>query len=913
MDRGSAAPALESAAPGCACLALLCIPPALSLAASLWVGLSARAHRRDGWGGAADDARPQAAERESLLPGKEVEDRTDQSVARRVDSGHSIRFSNGPTLRVDWERLLGPEQDHLRGQVTVQERLWGVIVTMGIAGMRTQVLLDGDITWYVLNFFCFYDAVMASIMYSTRFNDTDIFHHFLWALFTLGMAGQAAYLNQDMHGFALCTGFLYLLLGVALLRVGLWLPRARFLALHDAAYCLFGAAILGSLHRDEFHDAAWRRTLLAGHALLRPLGFLSFWFFTRTPALKAKRDVPVNIWYMISRFEGLYMMIIVCSVLFPLGLAGSSFLSSGTAALQVLLGNVYALLLKLSLMDVTHRDQEAYLHLHAIRYGSRARALIFLLIFPYGVLGIALTGVGLVSCPSGASEELSRVLLSGGACLTWAMVTLADACHGDPKPYVHRVKILVQLAAAAAFLGPWFLELSSMLSVCWLVVEMALLLLVQLLFERLRLDGPPPGWQWRRPQLLMPRPSADATAAVTAAAAAAAMAAPSQKVSSQEHFFTVLLAVAVLKLNLNLDSDRDVWQYFFSFVTVFFVIWSTIRYAARFKNEDLSHKLVWSVFEVALLLMLEGISATAATSDPRAEGLLSLATTSMFLVLALCFTGRAAWSIHEARPFCSVFMSQHLLCASLSLLAFFFEEMRRPVHCAIAVFLFSADSLSALLFVFRREWYISMNHEYLVARVDGLLMEVLGVAVIVPNSVFPGLFPHSGLVAAGDALAVKLAVSIKAAIFCVEPIEKRRHAINRGVRRSAAYIMIVFFTVFALSMLGAGIPLIIISAGELGYEGRSCFAQALTCGAASLLWASLALTKLLHRYSRNEDIHNTKAFVQALGSAASLLPVFVSTMSDFGSLCWITAIGQVVEWTQYWLICGCFGDLCSSV
>ena len=66
-----------------------------------------------------------------------------------------------------------------------QARLWGVIVTMGIANLRDQIVTCNNVFWYVLIFFCFYDIVVASIMYATRFNDTDLFYRGFWTFFAL--------------------------------------------------------------------------------------------------------------------------------------------------------------------------------------------------------------------------------------------------------------------------------------------------------------------------------------------------------------------------------------------------------------------------------------------------------------------------------------------------------------------------------------------------------------------------------------------------------------------------------------------------------------------------------------------------------------------------------------------------------
>ena len=72
-----------------------------------------------------------------------------------------------PRLRFDWQ-YLEEERAHA-GRVTTEEVLWVVIITMGVAAMRSEILVDHDVEWYVLHFFCFIRVVSAALKYaSTR-------------------------------------------------------------------------------------------------------------------------------------------------------------------------------------------------------------------------------------------------------------------------------------------------------------------------------------------------------------------------------------------------------------------------------------------------------------------------------------------------------------------------------------------------------------------------------------------------------------------------------------------------------------------------------------------------------------------------------------------------------------------------
>lgn len=798
----------------------------------------------------------------------------------KMAKGWTMRWK-APVLRVDRERRIEPEKDHLKGQITIQEKLWGVIVTMSIMSMRNQIFKDhGDILWYVLNFFCLYDVVMASIMYSCRFNDIDLFHRILWAFFTLGMAGQAAFMNMDERWLAMCTGFLYVLVSIGLLRVAIYMPKERFLALHDTFFNLSAASVLAAIA----WNGEFTLTLLGIHALIRPLSFLSFWFFTRTQELKEQRDVPVNIWYLISRFEGLYMMIICCSVMAPLALEGTKFLVSWEVVAVVVLGNLYGLLAKISLVHVTQRDGPEHLKFHAIRYGSRARALLFLLLFPYGVLGLAITGVGIVSVIKGEHQPLPWIMMCGGACFTWMMVTLSQSCHHDISPKVHRARLLLQFVAAAAFLGPWVLGLGGLATVCWLTTEMAVLLALQVVLERFRLGKWPEGWLWRGPRLLTKRGERGTMLAEV----------PGSEVSSHEGYFTVLLSVAIYMLNRDLAIDHDLVRYLYSLVISYYAIWSSVRYAARFKDEDLSHKVVWCLFEMTLLVAMEGLSATRTDAS---ENHFSLGAACLFLMLAVCFSGRAVLNIRDARRFSGVWCAAHLCAASLLFAAYKFPMWRRELSSVVALMLLLSDAIGSLLFTLKRDWAMPMNHTYLVNRIDGMYMEVLGVAVIMPDALFPGLFDWWWLVFACDVLAVKLAVSIKHAIFYTEPLEYKRHAVNQGPLWGWLYATSVFVTILGMSFIGATIPAIVKSVGSAGLEGSDRFVQAVLCSGSALFWISMALAKAAHRFNTCERVHKKKVLVKAATAALCFLPLALD-LGDFGALCLVVGLAQTAEWGQ---------------
>jgi len=94
------------------------------------------------------------------------------------DRGPSRRTCLGQShVRADWDNdgaftASGVNPGALKGMVTTQEGLWGVIITMDVAALRTKTIEDGfdSVFTYVLYFFVFWSLISASINYSTRFN-----------------------------------------------------------------------------------------------------------------------------------------------------------------------------------------------------------------------------------------------------------------------------------------------------------------------------------------------------------------------------------------------------------------------------------------------------------------------------------------------------------------------------------------------------------------------------------------------------------------------------------------------------------------------------------------------------------------------------------------------------------------------
>ncbi|KAL1515839.1 hypothetical protein AB1Y20_002455 [Prymnesium parvum] len=884
--------------------------------------------------------------------------------------GHVVSLSaywlwQKPRLRVDWQHLEA-ERSH-DAHVTTEEVLWVVIITMGVAAMRTRILDDEDVQWYILHFFCFVRVVSSSIKYAARFNDHDLAHQTLWGFFSLGLLLQIAYVDHSMTGFAAATCALYGTIAAAHLRVACLLPRAAYFCLFAMAENLIAASIFVAIILDlrQINE----RALLVLHIFLEPLfallfkvltghversqlsaatsrrltfsfdarGSASRTSFCRSPSsprgvastiaeagsigeaaasppaarhstrgscsippsmtealiagATSSWDIPHDAEYTLRRCQGYVQMIIVCSFLFPIGLQGKRFVASGAAAACALLGNGFALLLKLSLLDAERAVDGSQGRRHALRR-SRAHALGFLTILPLTMASIALTGVGFLAAIRGNAEPFPRQLICGGAATTSILYAMSVSLHAPPTDtsaavdrtvaafYLARRRqvVLLALCSGLFMLAQWLPLGTVSVCACVVIVQMGSLIGLVLISAASHPASLDP-WRWRRPRQLVDL-----------------MDATGHLLGAREHFFTVLLAVAVFSINERLRATEDLQIYCLLYLAFYASLSSSLRYAARFNDDDGAHKVLWSVYSFLLLLVLQGMATVPLRAGVT---LFKVAVASTFLFTALCFSGRAACRVPSAVA--AYFAGIDLLLALIFALSCFADEAgTRWLLWGFGAVALMCDPIRELygeLFAVdekRRKMLPKSSLMYIVARFNDLLIEVLGVAVIVPNAFFPGAFPHATLVLLGDVLAAVMAVSLKICIFDVEPLSVERHALYRSRWSGCAFLFLHPLTNLAVCAIGGSMAMLIPAVGYFGHLARSPFAQRVLCfGSATQLFCT-SLGKLLHTPKRKE-VHYLKAATSAAGGAASLLPLLHSSLGDFFTLCFVCAVLMLVN------------------
>lgn len=308
----------------------------------------------------------------------------------------------------------------------------------------------------------------------------------------------------------------------------------------------------------------------------------------------------------------------------------------------------------------------------------------------------------------------------------------------------------------------------------------------------------------------------------------------------------------------------------------------TMQYASRFGDDDGYHKLLWAGFQVALLIFLEG----AAFHPQQSWSLYKIMATAIFLGLGIFFSGRVA--LHPKREalneryaidgrYTACYFSLAALLKSFLMGATCLDDgfdplmlralvatifLTLPVHSVVGL---TTRAFSPEVFMAR---FLPLNIEYIVERFDGLVVETLGVAFLVPNAIYPGAFPEPQQAALGILCAVTLVLSIKASAFDVEPVNLDLHAVRQGPLSANIFFLLHPLTILGMSFMGGSLRMLIESAGN--GTGPDYFAQQVICLASALTLGSATLTKWTHKAERVR-IHAAKVVLGFCGLALHYL------------------------------------------
>jgi len=286
------------------------------------------------------------------------------------------------------------------------------------------------------------------------------------------------------------------------------------------------------------------------------------------------------------------------------------------------------------------------------------------------------------------------------------------------------------------------------------------------------------------------------------------------------------------------------------------------EYSSRFDNDDVSHKIFWSLYGVGILGLLMHVEGDPGSSNAP--------------VFALCFAWqymllaghwfRCAIAIKRARFHCGligVIMAIHM---SISLWAGSIQENNhtRNLLFWILAFGYPLELLSSVLVqaIAARCWYpreaflqsrkklmIPLNNQFHIDRFSTLMLMVLAqVAKAVvwrPRQIFGnprGLYEGCGC-------AFVVLVCLKVFSFDCDYLDADDHALRRSLWRGIAFLLIYPIKIGSLFLMGCGMELLIAEIGEINSvrSVQHYWAQQLTCyGFSSVLLADILMRHLHH-------------------------------------------------------------------
>lgn len=167
-------------------------------------------------------------------------------------------------------------------------------------------------------------------------------------------------------------------------------------------------------------------------------------------------------------------------------------------------------------------------------------------------------------------------------------------------------------------------------------------------------------------------------------------------------------------------------------------------------------------------------------------------------------------------------------------------------------------------------------------------LQVLGVAIVVPNAFYPYAFDSPGLVACAVLMIGVLTTILKIGLFDFEPADTSDHAVHQSALSAYAYLTVYPATNIGLCASGGAAAILIPAIGAGGLASHTQFAQTVLCGSTALTWCSLALTALIHRPLGNKRQHARKVAARLIGGGA-LLPLAFFRLPDFWVLAFVVA------------------------
>jgi len=372
----------------------------------------------------------------------EIADKKRNSLRKKA--WFSLGLWQHPRLRKDWTTLHDEDDQHVQSLNAFFDTMFAFAISHLGFSVRAGQDLASMLHWGQ-RFGIYLSLWLSTVDYSSRFDNDDVPHKAFWSLYGIGALGMMIHGTGGSQSpnsciLSLCMGYLYTLLALHYYRNAFHLPSCRiFCVIRGSVHlCCSILAIVayGNLGIQEL--VFWLLTcaypislaiLFAG----REVRF-RIWYkhLAREDAMKLL-DPPYHIEFHIGRLSSFTMM-----VLGQLALATAIHPEEGFANPKglyssVVFAFVVLLSMKLFLFDVDYYETED----HALSR-SWIRGIIWRMLFPFGVAGIANLGTGvalLIGVVGKSQPPVDEDFARGIACFSLSVFLLVGAIQKK----LHRV------------------------------------------------------------------------------------------------------------------------------------------------------------------------------------------------------------------------------------------------------------------------------------------------------------------------------------------------------------------------------------------------------------------------------------------------------------------------------------------
>mmetsp|Transcript_16444 Transcript_16444/g.24779 ORF Transcript_16444/g.24779 Transcript_16444/m.24779 type:complete len:509 (-) Transcript_16444:143-1669(-) len=387
-----------------------------------------------------------------------------------------------------------------------------------------------------------------------------------------------------------------------------------------------------------------------------------------------------------------------------------------------------------------------------------------------------------------------------------------------------------------------------------------------------------------------------------------------RKFTSLNAFCDTLFSVIISSLGSELRAKQTIPTLFHyvQYIAITLSLWlSTAGYSSRFDNEDVQHKLFWSLYGVGVMGMLMHSTGDIESDNAR---YFSLCLAFVYATLAFQWI-RSGVFLPRCRVYCTMqtafmaFLSgiayisyqEHILPRGL---LFWILAVAYPIEIAFTV-IWQEVAIHTLFKDLdyddaRREVDLPVHLQFHIDRFSTLTMMVLGqLAVAVSWHPEEGFGHIESLYIASGCAFISL-VALKILIFDIDFLDPEDHAIRRARITGILWLLMYPAGMACIATLGSGIALLVAQAGAVNSvpAGSEAFRQWLTCGSMTVFLTIATVQRNLHKIPYVSKLREHGDFERALlvtriHSAQCSLQMLAAIVFGVMPMCKVTCLNML--------------------